>query len=539
MGALTRRGFVAGAAGIGAVAAAGAIAGQGGPEIARADEQAAYAPAERSAEADVLVVGLGTSGLTAAVGAADKGASVIAIDSAETMELTTNCLTSGAWCVESSEQVKWPHYMTQQEAYEHVLKSANYINSARCLRSIVASSGRAVDILIDGGMPFVFPFEGSDESTDWLSRGGHVYNADAETRAGVFSSILEGRGVDYRLGTTGESLITEGGRPVGVQCSDSEGRIDIFAKAICFCSGGFLANEDMVKEHYAGATIYPIGPGNCKGAGIKMCQSAGGQLGKNFSISMNDWGGANPKSKTGLPYAFKVLRASNEVMRFPVFGGLIVDDMGERFIDESRIAEETMYTAEPMIRNSHYYCVLDDAMMQAIKTTDLTELLGNLDNATAAIRRLFSGFVMDDVYELFDTAVEEGWAFKADTVDEVAELAGLPNLPQTVEAYNSYCDEGFDEEYFKKADYLSRIETGPFYVTENVTSGWLSMGGIKCDGGMRVLDADNKVVDGLFVAGADADIFQVPYIQGGSGNGFSLGSGLIAGESAAQYALGE
>ena len=366
-----------------------------------------------------------------------------------------------------------------------------------------------------------------------------MYNADADTRAQVFEDILAGRGVTTHLGTTAERLIVVDGAVVGVQCTDEHGTIDLFAPAVCMCSGGFLANEAMVAEHYAGAYIYPIGPGNCKGAGIQMAQSLGAQLGKNFSISMNDWGGANPKSTTGLPYAFKVLRTSNEVLRFPVFGNLIVNDMGERFIDESRIAEETMYTAEPMIRNSHYYCVLDDAMMQAIATTDLTELLGNLDNATASIRKLFSGFVMDDVYELFDTAVEEGWAYKADTIDELAESFGLEHLPETVKTYNAACEAGVDDNFFKKPEYLKKIETGPFYVTENITSGWLTLGGIKCDGNMRALNDKNKVIDGIFVAGADADIFQVPYYQGGSGNGFSLASGLIAGESAAEFALAQ
>lgn len=530
---LSRRSFVSGAA-----LAAAAMGSTGFVGRAMANEVAQYIPSERSIAADVAVVGLGTSGLICAAAAADKGARVVAVDSAETMSLTTNCLTSGAWCVESSEQKKHDGYLTKEEAYNYILKGANYINSAVCLRSIMENSGPAVDILIDGGMPFVFPFEGATAESPMLSRGGHVYNADAETRAGVFESILQGRGVDYHMGMTAQMLIIQDGKVAGVQCVDSEGTIDILAPAVCMCSGGFLANEEMVREHYAGAYIYPIGPGNSKGAGIKMAQSAGGQLGKNFSISMNDWGGCNPKSTDGLPYAFKVLRVSNEILRFPVLGGLIVDDMGERFIDESRIAEETMYTAEPMIRNSHYYCVLDDAMMQTISTTEMTKLLGNLDNATSAIRMLFEGFIIDDVYELFDRAVEEGWAYKADSIDELAEVSGLANLSVTVEEYNRFCDAGIDTVFYKKPEYLRKVEQGPFYVTENITSGWLSMGGIKCDGGMRALDADNKVVEGIFVAGADADIFQVPYYQGGSGNGFSLASGYIAGNSAADFALG-
>ena len=61
---------------------------------------------------------------------------------------------------------------------------------------------------------------------------------------------------------------------------------------------------------------------------------------------------------------------------------------------------------------------------------------------------------------------------------------------------------------------------------------------IKCDGRCQAVDASNKVVSGLFVAGADADLFTSPYYAAGSANGFAVGSGLIAGEAAAEAALG-
>lgn len=65
----------------------------------------------------------------------------------------------------------------------------------------------------------------------------------------------------------------------------------------------------------------------------------------------------------------------------------------------------------------------------------------------------------------------------------------------------------------------------------------MSLGGIKCNGSCQALDADNKVIAGLYVAGGDADIHTSPYLQNGSANGFALGSGLVAGEAAAAEAL--
>ena len=68
-------------------------------------------------------------------------------------------------------------------------------------------------------------------------------------------------------------------------------------------------------------------------------------------------------------------------------------------------------------------------------------------------------------------------------------------------------------------------------------AGWLSLGGIKTNAAGQALDAHNHAVAGLYVAGADADLFTSPYYQMASCNGFCLGSGIVTGEAAATYAL--
>ena len=67
---------------------------------------------------DVALVGLGAAGLMAALAAADEGAQVIAIDSADNFEETTNTHTTGAWVTEGEEHLKHDHYLTQQQAVE-------------------------------------------------------------------------------------------------------------------------------------------------------------------------------------------------------------------------------------------------------------------------------------------------------------------------------------------------------------------------------------------------------------------------------------
>ena len=83
---------------------------------------------------------------------------------------------------------------------------------------------------------------------------------------------------------------------------------------------------------------------------------------------------------------------------------------------------------------------------------------------------------------------------------------------------------------------LIPVKNGPFYMVEYNVGAWLTLGGIKTDGKLAAQTADGKSIPNLYVAGADADLWSVPYYQGGSALGFCYASGLLAGETAAENA---
>ncbi len=112
----------------------------------------------------------------------------------------------------------------------------------------------------------------------------------------------------------------------------------------------------------------------------------------------------------------------------------------------------------------------------------------------------------------------------------------MPNLVKTVESYNAACESGVDDQMYTPAEYLKPVKTGPFYMVEYNVGAWLTLGGIKTDGNLAALTADGRAIPNLFVAGADADLWSVPYYLGGTGLGFSYASGLLAGERAADNA---
>ena len=547
MGEISRRSFLTGAgaaaltlASAGALAACSPGAGAGSGSAAKTEANAAGAAAgqegatlkepTQTMDCDVVVAGLGASGLFAAYGAASKGAKVIAVDSAPSMAGTTNTRTSAAFAVGSKLQAVAPEPLTIEEFMNYVNTGTNYQSNNKVLRNVIEASGRAVDVLVDAGMPFNVDFSNSKRSDPMMGRGGCLYGPVGDERAEYFQKVADDAGVECLYSTDAEALITDGnGAVVGLQCVQGNEVIDINAKAVILCTGGFLGSPEETAKHFAGAKIVNMGNQLNTGAGIRAAQAAGAQLGKCFSISMNEYGGANDKATP--MYSFRPPSGTNEAMRLPVFGGLLVDSQGNRFVNEGVMCEKTMFCCEPLVRESYHYALCDETFMKRWESEPLPNFLGD-----ARMQGMFADVTAADVRDQFEKAVSEGWAAKADTLAELAEAFDLPDLEATVAEYNGYCKAGRDEQFFKDPKYLAAVTEPPFYIIESMPAGWLSLGGIKCDGKCRAIDADNKPVPGLYVAGADADLYTSPYYAAGSANGFAVGSGLVAGETAGEAA---
>lgn len=493
---------------------------------------------EETLETDVVVVGTGVAGIIAACGAADMGANVIAIDRA-TGFLGTNLVNcSGAWCVDSTPQKAAKNPMTQEEAFNRIMEGTHYQCNAKVVRSMLKKSGRAVDILIDGGIQFMYPFELTDDPEDWLSRGGHVYLQEASERAETLQGIMDSRdNITCLWEAEVTSLVSEEGIVTGVLLQGQNGKVtQINAPSVVICTGGFLANPDMVAQYYSGAKLISQGSKNNDGAGIKLAQSAGAQIGKNFSLSINEMGAANEKAVPA--YSWAPGRGTNSGFYLPMFGNILLDNDGNRFMNEQRMCEKTMYSGEPIIRESTYYTIADQTFMDRLASTPVMDFLSEsaIANMAPALVAGFDGVVLSNIFDDFETAVTEGWAYKANSLEEIAEFFDLPDLVATIGTYNTSCESGVDEYMFTPAEYLNPVKEGPFYIYEYNVGAWLTLGGIKCDGSCRAVNADNKTIPGLFVAGADADLWSTPYYQGGSAQGFCLASGMVAGEAAAENA---
>ncbi|NTW28960.1 MAG: FAD-binding protein [Coriobacteriia bacterium] len=532
---LSRRSFLAGA-GLLAVSVAGAgIAGCSakpeGAQVAHAGTSAKKR-ADRTVETDVLVVGLGASGLLAAYGAAAKGAKVIAIDTAENMSGTTNVRTSGAWAVGSELQKKDPRPFGIRDAMNHVNEKTNYVANQKAMRAILGAGGRAIDALSSAGMKWRMEYEaglfGDPATAELTVRGIHWYGFKGDERAAVFQKLADMAGVECMFSTTAESALLEDGKLVGVRCSSKRETVDILAKATVMAAGGFLSNPEMVAEYFAGGDIVNMGSQNSTGAGIRLAIEAGAQTGMNFSVSGGEYGGANKQATP--TFAFRPNTGTNDAMRLPVFGGLLVDAEGRRFIDEGFANERAMFAGESLIRERFYYAVADRSFIERLATEPVSNFYGD-----ERMKGMFAGIVLSEIEKHFDEAIKQGWAFKADTIEALAAKFGQDptKFAETIAQYNEYCAKGEDKFFFKDKKFLQPLSRAPYYIVQSQASGWVSLGGIKTNASLQALGSDGQPVPSLFVAGADADIFTTPLYLTASENGFSLASGLVAGEAAA------
>lgn len=143
----------------------------------------------------------------------------------------------------------------------------------------------------------------------------------------------------------------------------------------------------------------------------------------------------------------------------------------------------------------------------------------------------------------FNRANEVGAAYKADTLEELGKKCGfnMEEYMAQMERYLSYIEKGVDEEFNKDLMFLIPIEEGPFYAVRMEPAIFGTLGGIRVDEKMRVLDENLKPIEGLYAAGQDAGgMYGYPYYETpGTTQGYAYTSGRIAGEQAVEYIKGK
>ena len=150
-----------------------------------------------------------------------------------------------------------------------------------------------------------------------------------------------------------------------------------------------------------------------------------------------------------------------------------------------------------------------------------------------------------DTEAVLKLSEEKGLAKISDSWDEIARWMGVSpeTLNTTIDEYNSFCDKGRDDIFLKNPSVLFDLRTPPYYAIKCVMRIHCTCGGIKIIHHMEVLDKEYMPIPGLYATGIEAggwvtETYDRAFL-GGSGLGFPVNSGRIAGENAVEYVSGK
>ena len=296
------------------------------------------------------------------------------------------------------------------------------------------------------------------------------------------------------------------GRVTGAICRDADGYFRVNAsKGVILATGGFDANPQLLK-----AWCRPEDIANCASWAPNYGTTGDGQLmGLEVGGQMDPLPAAIMNFDFGSPESFY---SSNLGITSLVAQGLMINEQGRRFCSESLPfqARSNAITAQ-----RHY---------------------GDNCWRVASSRQVAASTVL----EALEPFKEKGWAFEADTLEELAGYMDVPaaNLVEAVSRYNGFVDNQKDEDFNKPLNPNSaKIEGEKYYAIKHQSSILATVSGLVVDYYCHVLDYDNEVIDGLYAAGgASGGFFSINYPRHifGPSIGRCVTFGYVSGQNAAK-----
>ena len=468
---------------------------------AAAEEGAAKTETEQTA--DVVVVGAGIAGLTAALSAKENGAEVILIDKMAAIGGTTNL--AGGLLVSVDSQLFEDDAM-EADSMESVLTywegrqaksgvESGYPDWNR-LEDVLADTGATVDWLVANDVEFAAePYVGSPAYPVAAANGG---GAGLIT---ILQASVEARGVKLITECKATELVTdETGAVVGVKAETADAIITFKADSVVLATGGISQNEELVAKYspkLSRAGLVPTSAVSHTGEGFLMALEVGAGT---FDVF------ATPLFNTAFDPAL------SDATGLTIYAQLGVNADGVRFANEAAAAgwDVMDHTASDMIQNGKapFWYIYDSS-----------------DEAITAV---------------LEAGAAEGAIAKGETIEELALNMHVytGNLVKSFEAYNAAAAAGEDVEFGKPAMFLKALTAAPFYAVKVSPTTFGSAGGVTTTEDGRVTRQDGTVIPGLYAAGEMSNryFYNENYVLAASLGLYST-MGRRAGAAAAQDAL--
>ncbi|WP_024287275.1 FAD-dependent oxidoreductase [Cellulomonas sp. KRMCY2] len=493
-------------------------------------------------EADVIVIGGGASGITAAVAAAEKGASVIVLEKGSTTGGAAN-MGMGFFAVESKQQKAQMVDLSVEDAFRFLMEYTHWQVDARLVRKYFAQSADTITWLEKMGVEFLGAykyFETSKQTWHVVKTAGSDKPAEraASSLYKALTEQAEDLGVRIMYRTKATKIVLEVGAVAAVELVGEDGvALTAACNAVIVATGGFGNSPKMINDHLGfewGKDLHSFRVPGVDGEGLSMLWEVGaGRTKPTMELTYTT------------PGVTDVLKTISETMRQP---NLMVNLDGKRFIDEE-IMNNTVYTGNAIARQRERVAftivsdsVIDDYRAKGLDYVTFHHNVKTVDKWDKEVDAYVSGAGVEasglsDLHNDEQRHTKNFWV--CDTLDEVAELTGIDAgaLKATVEEYNQLCATT-DDQFFKPYKYLRPLTGAKYYVARHFPAGYGSLGGVAVNDDLQVLDTAGLPIDGLYASGTDAcGIFGDSYCFYLPGNtmGFAINSGRMAGYHANRY----
>ena len=522
-----------------AAAAALTAAGLNPDDYKTAVEKDAAAE-DSTVDADVVVVGAGGAGMTAAITAAAEGKSVVILESQSMVGGNSVRATGGmnagktvyqdenefgesagvektlktaaekyadnetitALAKTVSEQ--WAAYQANPTGYFDSVElmeldtmiGGKGINDPELVETLCANSADAIDWLDEHGITLhnVSSFGGASVKRIHrpVNEEGKVVSVGAYMIP-LLQENCEKAGVKMMLDTTATEILTDAnGAAVGVKATGASGEtVTVNAKAVVLATGGFGANLDMVVKYKPELKGFMTtnAPG-IQGQGIEMAQAIGAATVDMDQIQIHPTVEANTAA-----LITEGLRGD---------GAILINEEGQRFIDEVG-TRDVVSAAEIAQTGSYSWLVVDQAMADASS--------------------VIQGYI------------KKGYTVTGATYEELGKAMGVDAaaFAETMEKWNG-CVEAKNDPDFGRTSFANPLNTAPYYAVKVTAGVHHTMGGLKINANTEVLNEKGEVIPGLFAAGeVTGGVHGANRLGGNAVADFTV-FGRIAGAAASDYA---
>lgn len=477
--------------------------------------------AAEAVETEVLIIGSALAGSMAAYGAIRNGAKVTVLERNAAPHI--GGMTISFFNSQTQLDAGLPRYDPIETA-NSMFNLTQYRSDMKLNALWVERSGEVLDNLkTDFLEPYnqyyqpvslegIFP-DPSQEISSYISTGVAFSETDILTDfTHNIHAYLEDVGVETYYDTCAEVLVQDAdGAVTGVIATDADGAYVYYhaSKGIVMCTGSFGANESMMEKFYTSHfakwalenNAYTAYMGDDPVTDMNMDDGKGHR--------MLCWAGAEMEEICGY--------ASWQTTAWRSFPYLLVNLKGERFMNECTSLLTSAHIIADLPGHENY-------VWQIIPTNDF-QMPSSF------------GYEREAAAEMFE--IEKTEHYEAESIEELAKLIDVdPDaLVATVERYNDLCNSGQDTDYMKAIRYLDPIDDGPYQAWKMQYFFYCTLGGVRCNEDLQVLDSDWDPISGLYAGGNTVGYrFGGSYeslLHGGS-NGLAVTHAYIAGESAAK-----